>query len=276
MYTDLIIHQKEGLSKNMSNFVNRDIFRGNIFMASRSRRKKETELIEGVFGLVVIASLFLGFSATKSLIGTALITGCVLGLSVVVLIVIRMQQQEKLKKSGIHEIDKMDGIQFEHYLKLLLSSKGYKVEVTRASGDYGADLVLCKGSKKIVVQAKRYSKRVGIKAIQEVVGSKAHYKAEEAWVITNNYFTDAALNLAKSNGVRLINRDQLIQMILQMNPNAIPNPQKIMAKVKTEKKVCNRCGKEMVLRKGPKGQFYGCSGFPKCRNTKPVGKAASV
>jgi restriction system protein len=239
-------------------------------MTRRRRRKKEVDLIEGLAGLALVGSFLLGFKVTGSVVGAAVITGCVLGLIIGVLIVIRMQREEKLKKSGIRDIDKMDGIQFEHYLKLLFSSKGYKVEVTRASGDYGADLVLRKDNKKIVVQAKRHTKNVGVSAIQEVVGSKAHYKADEAWVITNSDFTEAAVNLAQSNGVRLINREQLIEMILQMNPAAVPNPQKIITELKTGKKICDRCGREMVLRKGPKGQFYGCSGFPRCRNIKAV------
>lgn len=32
---------------------------------------------------------------------------------------------------------------------------------------------------------------------------------------------------------------------------------------------CEKCGGSMILRKGKYGQFYGCSSFPKCRNTKP-------
>lgn len=42
------------------------------------------------------------------------------------------------------------------------------------------------------------------------------------------------------------------------------------------KKVCPRCGKELVLRTARKGehageQFYGCSGFPKCRYSESIG-----
>jgi len=33
---------------------------------------------------------------------------------------------------------------------------------------------------------------------------------------------------------------------------------------------CEKCGKEMVLRKGPRGRFFACSGYPDCKNTKPV------
>ncbi|MFA4975343.1 MAG: AAA domain-containing protein [Candidatus Paceibacterota bacterium] len=35
-------------------------------------------------------------------------------------------------------------------------------------------------------------------------------------------------------------------------------------------KDCPRCGSKMILRKGKRGQFYGCSKFPYCRGTKSV------
>lgn len=40
-----------------------------------------------------------------------------------------------------------------------------------------------------------------------------------------------------------------------------------MTKIKTKSTTpdCPRCGKPMVLRQGPRGPFYGCSGFPACR-----------
>jgi restriction system protein len=95
------------------------------------------------------------------------------------------------------DIDSMDGIQFEYYLMELYLSRGYGVEVTNASGDYGADLLLHKDGKKNVVQAKRYSKDVGIKAVQEVLGAKSYYQADEAWVVSNSYFTKAANDLAQ-------------------------------------------------------------------------------
>ena len=32
---------------------------------------------------------------------------------------------------------------------------------------------------------------------------------------------------------------------------------------------CDKCGKPMLLREGKYGQFYGCSNYPDCKNTKP-------
>ena len=33
--------------------------------------------------------------------------------------------------------------------------------------------------------------------------------------------------------------------------------------------VCEKCGRNMVIKYGPHGKFLGCPGFPECRNTKP-------
>ncbi len=38
---------------------------------------------------------------------------------------------------------------------------------------------------------------------------------------------------------------------------------------------CERCGCPMVRREGPHGAFYGCSGFPSCRQTQPYVDPAS-
>jgi restriction system protein len=110
----------------------------------------------------------------------------------------------------------MDGVKFEYYLKELYISLGYSAKVTKSSGDFGADLVLTKDGRKIVVQAKRYSNNVGVKAVQEIKAAQSHYNAIESWVVTNSYFTKAAVELARSNSVKLINRDQLIQDILSI------------------------------------------------------------
>jgi restriction system protein len=60
----------------------------------------------------------------------------------------------------------------------------------------------------------------------------------------------------------------LVDMILKMNPTTatpMPTPKQVIEQIPQENKVCSRCGKHMVLRKGPKGEFHGCSSFPKCR-----------
>lgn len=126
----------------------------------------------------------------------------------------RTRQGARLRKAGIREIDEMSGEDFEHFLGELFKRRGFKITYTATSGDYGADLILHDGDEKIAVQAKRYSGNVGVKAVQEIIGAVKMYDANEAWVVTNSYFTKQAIKLATINDVYLIDRDELIEIIL--------------------------------------------------------------
>lgn len=95
----------------------------------------------------------------------------------------------------------------------MFKTLGYRVKKTPDSGDFGADLYMEKDGKTYVIQAKCYNSKVGIKAIQEIVAAKSYYKAENAIVITNNYFTEAAKELAKNNNVMLCERPDLIKLV---------------------------------------------------------------
>ncbi|MEK4565050.1 restriction endonuclease [Alkalihalobacillus sp. FSL R5-0424] len=177
---------------------------------------------------------------------------------------------KKLQKSGIREIDQMNGVQFEHYLKALFLGLGYKPTVTKASYDFGADVIL-NGSKQIVIQAKCYSanNNVGIDAVQQIYAAKAFYKADEAWVVTNRYFTPSATQLAGSCQVTLIDRDKLVELILSLQEK---NPQQELPLKQNTQVIyeCKRCGAPLTLRTGKRGSFYGCTSFPTCRHTEAL------
>jgi restriction system protein len=65
----------------------------------------------------------------------------------------------------------------------------------------------------IDIQAKRYSKPVGNKAVQEVIAAKAYYRCDEALVISNNSYTKSAKDLAQKVGVSLWSKKELMKMI---------------------------------------------------------------
>ncbi|MDG0792248.1 restriction endonuclease [Cohnella ginsengisoli] len=234
-------------------------------MAKRRKRSKKDSTGEMIAGLVFLSAIGM-YVWSKSAVAAVITFIFVLGIFIAIKLIIDKQREERLRKSGIYDIDKMDGRQFELYLGSLYKALGYKSEVTRSTGDYGADLVIEKNGVRTVVQAKCYSKNVGIDAVQQVQGSKAHYKAEQALVVTNRGFTEAAKTLAHSNGVNLVDREFLINMILTINPEQKPNTIEVAATTEKTEKPCPRCGKPLILRKGPKGEFYGCSAFPKCRH----------
>ncbi len=117
------------------------------------------------------------------------------------------------KSYSVQTIDKMNGFQFEMFLKVLFEKMGYNVELTKRSGDQGADLVLVKFGKKTVVQAKQYSKKVSNTAVQEITAAINHYSAQVGMVVTSNEFTPGAIELAHSCGIRLVNRTKLSEWI---------------------------------------------------------------
>jgi len=140
----------------------------------------------------------------------------ILGLILIGRLVFYLLEQQKLAKSGIADIDKMDGKTFEKYLKVFFEKLGYKVERTKYIGDYGADLVATNNGIKTVIQAKRYKSKVGIKGVQEAVASKGYYKCDRAMVVTNNYFTNQARTLASRNKVELWDRKILVKNLLKI------------------------------------------------------------
>jgi restriction system protein len=81
--------------------------------------------------------------------------------------------------------------------------------VTQATGDQGVDVIAMKNGMRVVLQCKKYSSPVGNKAVQEIVAGKIHEQAHHAAVVTNNTFTSSALQLASTNGVKLLHVTEL-------------------------------------------------------------------
>ena len=109
----------------------------------------------------------------------------------------------------IDDIDMMSGVEFESFLKDYFEKRGYLATTTKASGDQGIDVIIEKNAVKTGVQAKCYSGTVGNSAIQEAVAGKKFYNCDKVMVITNNFFTDSAIALAKANDVVLWDRNIL-------------------------------------------------------------------
>ena len=90
---------------------------------------------------------------------------------------------------------------------------GYITNTTSKSGDQGIDIIAKKNGRTVGIQAKCYSNKVGNSAIQEAVAGKNIYNCDTVMVITNNYFTKSAVELARANEVILWDRDTLSKKI---------------------------------------------------------------
>jgi hypothetical protein len=129
----------------------------------------------------------------------------------------RMEVFDQISRSGntgFSGIQNMDGIEFERFLENQFTLQGFKVYRTKASGDFGADLIIeMPSGTKAAVQAKRFKHRVNLKAVQEVVASIRHYVVDFGIVITTSVFLQSAIDLAKSNDVELWDEDKLVRFL---------------------------------------------------------------
>lgn len=103
--------------------------------------------------------------------------------------------------------------EFARYVADIFRHLGFTVEAIGKSGDQGVDVLACRGSTRIAIQAKRYVDSVGNSAIQQVYAGMAHHRCQRCVVVTTSNFTPSAIVLAQSTGCVLVGTDQLAKLI---------------------------------------------------------------
>lgn len=175
-----------------------------------------------VIGAAVFLSIF--FNATQNREVNIVISGWIVLLCLLVFVsfiafyIFHLKlQKEKLRALRIIDIAAMSGRDFEKYLVFLLSHQGFTaIEATQISGDFGADILAYKDGKKYAIQAKRYTKPVGVTALYECFGGQKYYHCDECIIITNSYFTLTAKELAEKSSTQLIDRDTLARWVYKL------------------------------------------------------------
>lgn len=127
---------------------------------------------------------------------------------------IKIEKEVKIERKVEQEnIDNMDGVVFERYAGKLLKHKGYSVRFTPVTNDKGVDIVATRDHIRYAIQVKRYSSAVSRRAVSDAVAGKSYYHCSIPMVITNNYFTKGAKELAKATKCKLIDRNDLTNWI---------------------------------------------------------------
>lgn len=114
-------------------------------------------------------------------------------------------------------IDEMDGTEFENACVEILLANGFKeIELTKASGDFGVDILAKRGELFYGIQCKRYKYTLDGKPVREVTAGLAYYGCDVGAVMTNSYLTDPALELAEANDIEIWDRDELEIMLKKL------------------------------------------------------------
>ena len=142
----------------------------------------------------------------EQLIIVSIIVAAIL-LSTIIFLLIKRRRLRPLP------MDEMEGHDFEYYCADLLRDNGFlEVEVTKGSGDFGADILAEKDGITYAFQCKCYDKPIGVKAVQEIYAGRDYYGRMVGVVMTNQYFTQPAVELAGKLNIMLWDRGYLDNM----------------------------------------------------------------
>lgn len=124
--------------------------------------------------------------------------------------ILHMKNKRKFSK----DYDLMEGRDFEFFCADLLQKRGFlEVEVTKGSGDKGVDILAEKDGVSYAIQCKRYEEPVGVKAVQEAYAGRDYYDRMVGVVMSNQYFTKGAVEMARKLKVLLWDRGYLEEML---------------------------------------------------------------
>ena len=112
----------------------------------------------------------------------------------------------------------MSPVAFEHHCAAVLKAQGWMCKMTRASGDFGIDVIAEKSGARVAIQVKKWAAPVSLSAVQEAAAGMPMYRANIAAVVSVSGYQPSARTLARVNGVVLLTYDDLFDFRIPGRP----------------------------------------------------------
>ena len=128
--------------------------------------------------------------------------------------------------NSMKDLQNMDWRQFEEILADYYLLRNYRVTLVGGSGgggDGGIDLIIRKGVKKYIVQAKHYKNNVGVSIVREMYGVMHDQKAQGVIICTTADFTADGYAFANKKPIFLVGGEALFSMFMRVNSKAKKN-----------------------------------------------------
>jgi hypothetical protein len=184
---------------------------------------------------------------------------------------------------------------------------GYSVKQTSYVNDQGRDAIIYKEGQKYLVECKRYAQdnNIGRPEIQKFHSAIVFDKADRGFFVSSGKFTPGAIEYARSLPIELVDGEYLLRLMFQSKQNVLQDDSytsvcldcgsvvrhslrspgskqcengHLVSPTLTAELVfgvaeaplkCAKCGLPMRMVNGRRGKFWGCSGYPACRSTRP-------
>lgn len=119
------------------------------------------------------------------------------------------------RQRSIDDLRAMSWQQFEQLAGECFRRSGYRVSETGQGGaDGGIDLLLKRGTEKILVQCKQWkTTSVGAPVVREMFGLMTHHKADRVKIVCCGKFTREAIAFADGKPIDLIGANALLHLV---------------------------------------------------------------
>jgi restriction system protein len=191
------------------------------------------------------------------------------------------RQLDALQAGGAEALATLSWREFEQAVAQLFRRQGFDVrQAGGAQADGGVDLRAVRGRDSYPVQCKHWRARtVGVEVVRELYGVMAAERSAGGFVVTSGRFTRDAIKFADGREIQLIDGKTLLEAIQRLPSNASLDSAARAAEPRPAAPpvLCPVCQSPMVRRQrrgAPDSEpgFLGCSRFPLCRGTRPMGR----
>lgn len=211
----------------------------------------------------------------------------------------------KLALGTIEYLRSLQPREFEDAVSEMFRALGYVVRQTPYSNDRGRDAVMVKDGDTFALECKRYGhdKDVGRPDLQKFFAAMSEVEAKKGFFVTTGRFSHTAVEYAGRNNIELIGPEKLVFMMKIAFPPT--DDSDVVKAICTEcgdlvsigrfeadrpcsnghlvknyllasdllsrpfgPPRCEKCGRPMKVVTGRRGPFWGCTGYPECRNIK--------
>ena len=125
---------------------------------------------------------------------------------------LELHRQDQLSQYFDPTMIPANGFEFERWVATSLQKFGWETELTSGGGDQGIDIIAEQCGKRLGLQCKLHSAKVGNKAVQEAHAGKHFYGLQQAAVISNAGYTRSAQELAAMTNTLLLSPDNLPEL----------------------------------------------------------------
>jgi restriction system protein len=178
----------------------------------KARRRDSESALLLIIGVLVAAAIVVQ-TVQEHPVAASLAAVAVVGVTVAGgWLWIRRSRRLALRERTLAVADVMSGSEFEHWVARLMRASGCRrVRVSGGAGDMGADVTgYSPDGRRLVVQCKRYSTKVGSPEVQRFAGTAHHiHSADVALLVTTNYLTAQGADVARRCHISVVDRDVL-------------------------------------------------------------------